>query len=88
MGRRGCQLSGVSNQEDGWPDGLGGETPEIETPDSEHLGHLSDETGRKLRHHERTVRTGRRDFLTNLEGLLNRVLKPRKAERKPKKKEK
>ena len=49
----------------------------------------ADETGRKLRHHERTGRPlGDENFLTNLEGLLNRVLKPRKPGRKPKKQEK
>ena len=43
-------------------------------------------TKQKLQHHERTGRPlGNGDFLTKLEGLLNRVLKPRKAGRKPKK---
>ncbi len=48
-----------------------------------------DETGRKLRHHERTGRPlGDANFLTNLQGLLNRVLKPSNPGRKPKKQEK
>jgi putative transposase len=42
-------------------------------------------TGQKLQHHERTGRPlGDERFLAKLEGLLNRVLKPRKAGRKPK----
>jgi putative transposase len=46
----------------------------------------ADETLGKLRHHERTGRPlGDDDFLANLERLLNRVLKPRKPGRKPKK---
>ena len=40
-------------------------------------------------HHERTGRPlGDENFLTMLEGLLNRMLKPRKAGRKPKEKAK
>ena len=41
-----------------------------------------DTTGRTLRHHERTGHPlGDENFLTNLEGLLNRMLKPRKPEK-------
>jgi len=36
----------------------------------------------------RAAHTGDENFLTNLEGLLNRVLKPRKSGRKPEKQEK
>ena len=46
----------------------------------------ADETGPKLQHHERTGRPlGDENFLTKLERLLNRVLKPKRAGRKPKK---
>ena len=42
-------------------------------------------TGQKLQRHERTGRPlGGESFLAKLAGLLNRVLKPRKAGRKPK----
>ena len=47
--------------------------------------HAAEETGPKLRHHERTGRPlGDERFLTKLERLLNRVLKPKKPGRKPK----
>ena len=50
---------------------------------------VADETGPTLPHHERTGRPLRdENFLTNLEGLLNRVLKLRMPGRKPKKQEK
>ena len=57
------------------------------------LGFLSDPdadgTGQKLQLHKRTGRPlGDEGFLTKLEGLLNRVLKPKKTGRKPKKQEK
>ncbi len=43
----------------------------------------------ELQHHERTGRPlGAESFLTKLEGLLNRVLKPKEPGRKPKKREK
>ncbi len=42
-----------------------------------------------LQHHERTGRPlGDEAFLTKLEALLDRVLKPKKPGRKPKKREK
>ncbi|MCK4341487.1 MAG: transposase [Phycisphaerae bacterium] len=45
--------------------------------------------GKTFQHHERTGRPlGEENFLTKLEGLLNRVLKPKKPGRKSKKQEK
>ena len=49
----------------------------------------ADGIGKTLQHHERTGRPlGDEGFLTKLEGLLNRVLKPKKPGRKPKKQRK
>jgi len=49
----------------------------------------TDGRGQKLQHHERTGRPlGDERFLTKIEGLLNRPLKPKKPGRKPKKQEK
>ena len=49
----------------------------------------ADEVCWKLRHHERTGRPqADENFQANLEGLLERVLKPREPGRKPKKQEK
>ena len=46
---------------------------------------IAEGTGQKLQRHERTGRPlGDKSFLARLESLLNRVLKPRKAGRKPK----
>ena len=45
----------------------------------------ADGMGQKLQHHEPTVRPmGDENILTMLEGLLDRMLKPREAGRKPK----
>ena len=49
----------------------------------------ADGAGKTLEHHERTGRPlGDENFLTRLERLLNRALKPKKPGRKPKKQEK
>ncbi len=49
----------------------------------------ADGLGQTLQHHERTGRPlGDENFLTKLEGLLSRVLKPKKPGRKHKKQEK
>ena len=49
----------------------------------------ADGMGQTLQHHERTGRPlVEENLLTKLEGLLNRMLKPKKPGRKPKKQKK
>ena len=85
-------LIAVPNSEDGQDDVLAKAASLLDIVD-DWRAFLSDPAadgmGQTLQHHERTGRPlGDENFLTKLEGLLNRVLKPRKPGRKPKKQKK